>query len=353
VSDARPIRRLAIANRGEAAMRCIRAVKALREQERCNLQAVALYTEVDRDALYVRHADRAVELPAPRGDLAAWLDHEGLLQALERARADAVWPGWGFVSEDAAFVERLEREGIRFLGPSSKTLRAVGDKIEAKRLAEQAGVPVVPWSGGALADADEAGRAAGALGYPVLLKAANGGGGRGIRIVAAPDSLVEAFRSARAEARSGFRDGRLLLERVIDAGRHVEVQIAGDRGGVIRTLGCRDCSVQRRHQKLIEEAPPPGLAPGVRRELEDAAIRVAASAGYSGVGTVEFLVTGEAFYFLEVSRSASPAARAWRRWPSRSAATPSRRASARRTRTRGSGPRRAASRASIPPSDRG
>ena len=130
MSDARPIRRLAIANRGEAAMRCIRAVKALREQEGCELQAIALYTEADRDALYVRHADRAVELPAPRGDLAAWLDHDGLLQALRRAGADAVWPGWGFVSEDAAFVERLEREGIRFLGPSPKAIEANKSRTE-------------------------------------------------------------------------------------------------------------------------------------------------------------------------------------------------------------------------------
>ncbi len=301
MNDARPIRRLAIANRGEAAMRCIRAVKALREEEGSELQAIALYTESDRDALFVRHADRAVELPAPRGELAAWLDHDALLETLHRTGADAVWPGWGFVAEDAAFVERLEREGIRFLGPASKALRALGDKIEAKRLAEEAGVAVVPWSGSALADASEAERAARELGFPVALKAANGGGGRGIRIVAAPGALAEAFRSASAEARAAFGDGRLLLERVIAGGRHVEVQIAADRLGAIRSLGCRDCSVQRRHQKLIEEAPPPGLAPGVRRELEQAAVRVAAAAGYSGVGTVEFLVTPAAAWFLEVN----------------------------------------------------
>ncbi len=301
MNAARPIRRLAIANRGEAAMRAIRAVKALREQEGCELQAVALYTQADRDALYVRHADRAVELPAPRGDLAAWLDHDGLIDALQRAAADSVWPGWGFVSEDAAFVERLEREGICFLGPSPKTLRAVGDKIEAKLLAERAGVPVVPWSGGGLADVDAALRAAEELGFPVALKAANGGGGRGIRIVAGPDALAEAFRSAGAEARAAFRDGRLLVERVVEGGRHIEVQIAADRSGLVRTLGCRDCSVQRRYQKLVEEAPPPGLAPELRRELEEAAARIGSSAGYTGVGTVEFLVTDDAFHFLEVN----------------------------------------------------
>jgi len=301
VSGPSVLRRLAIVNRSEAAMRCIRAVKALRAQEQGELEVVALYTGVDRDAPFVRHADRAVRLSAPRGDVAAYLDHDGLIRALREARADAVWPGWGFVAEDPAFVERLAVEGIRFLGPSAEAMRALGDKIGSKILAEKVGVPVTEWSGGELEDEADAARAAARLGYPVVIKASAGGGGRGIRVVEEAGELAQAFRSARQEARNAFGDGRLLVEKKVVGGRHVEVQIAADRRGCVRALGCRDCSVQRRHQKVLEEAPPPGLSKTLLGALEDAAVRIAEHVTYEGVGTVEFLVRDPDWFFLEMN----------------------------------------------------
>lgn len=296
----RPIRRLAIANRGEAAVRCIRAVKTLREAEGSSIECLALYTEVDRRAPFVRQADRAVRLADEAGTVAAYLDRAALVDRLVREEADAVWPGWGFLAEDADFVERLAGAGIRFLGPPADAMRAVGDKIRAKRVAEACGVPVVPWSGGEVGSAEAAGAAA-ALGYPVALKASAGGGGRGIRMLSSPEGLAEAFRAAAAEARSAFGDDRLFVERRVAGGRHVEIQLVADEHGTVLALGGRDCSVQRRHQKLVEEAPPPGLAPERLALLEDAARAIARAVGYRGVGTVEFLVTTEAFYFLELN----------------------------------------------------
>jgi acetyl/propionyl-CoA carboxylase alpha subunit/acetyl-CoA carboxylase carboxyltransferase component/predicted transcriptional regulator len=296
-----PIRRLAIVNRGEAAMRCIRAVKALRAEEGSDLRAVALYTAIDRDAPFVRHADLSVELPAPRGEVAAYLDHEGLLAALRKVGADAVWPGWGFVAESPEFVERLAASGIRFLGPSPAAMRALGDKIGSKRIAEQAGVPVTPWSGGELADADAAMEAAEKIGFPLVVKASAGGGGRGIRVVEKAEELEAAFQSAQSEAQSAFGDGRLFVEQKVEGGRHIEVQIAADSDGLVLALGARDCSVQRRHQKVLEEAPPPDLPPERVEALLESARQLAAEVGYAGVGTVEFLVSTEGFYFLEMN----------------------------------------------------
>jgi acetyl/propionyl-CoA carboxylase alpha subunit/acetyl-CoA carboxylase carboxyltransferase component len=301
VTRIRPIERLVIANRGEAAMRCIRTVKALRAREDSSLCAVALYTEIDRDAPFVRHADLALPLDAPRGEAAAYLDHDGLLAALARARADAVWPGWGFVAEDPAFVERVTAAGIRFLGPPAQAMRLLGDKISAKRIAEAAGVPVVAWSDGPLADEADARACAERLGLPVVVKASAGGGGRGIRMVEDAAGIGEACRAAAAEARAAFGDGRLFLERRLAGGRHVEIQIAADEHGCVRALGARDCSVQRRHQKLIEEAPPPGLGAPLVAALSDAAVRLAREVGYVGVGTVEFLVCGDDWRFLEMN----------------------------------------------------
>jgi acetyl/propionyl-CoA carboxylase alpha subunit/acetyl-CoA carboxylase carboxyltransferase component len=296
-----PIRRIAIANRGEAAMRCLRAVKSLRAREGSNLQAVALYTSVDRDTPFVRHADVAVLLPHRGSAVTAYLDREALVEAMLRAGADAVWPGWGFVAEDPEFVECVERAGMRFLGPPADVMRLLGDKISAKRLAEEAGVPVAEWSGGEVVDVDAAERAAARIGFPLMVKASGGGGGRGIRLVGAASELAAAVRSAEAEARAAFGDGRLFLERRVERGRHLEVQIAGDLHGHVIALGCRDCSVQRRHQKVIEEAPPFGLAAEIRAAIEDAAIRLARRVGYSGVGTVEFLYAQDRCYFLEVN----------------------------------------------------
>jgi acetyl/propionyl-CoA carboxylase alpha subunit/acetyl-CoA carboxylase carboxyltransferase component len=302
VSSIRPIHRLAIVNRGEAAMRCIRAVKALRAAEGSRMQAVAIYTPVDRNAPFVRHADLAVPLPAEKGgEVAAYLDHDRLLDALREARADAVWPGWGFVAEDPSFVEYLDEAGIRFLGPTAQAMRRLGDKISAKEIAEKSGVPVAPWSGGVVADEIEAARHAKRLGYPLVVKASAGGGGRGIRVVEDPAALAAAFHSAASEAATAFGDNRVFLERKISMGRHVEVQIAADEDGFVVSLGCRDCSVQRRHQKLIEEAPPHGLAQEVIERLESCAIRMAREVGYRGVGTVEFLVSEDGAHFLEMN----------------------------------------------------
>jgi acetyl/propionyl-CoA carboxylase alpha subunit/acetyl-CoA carboxylase carboxyltransferase component len=301
MNQARTIRRIAIVNRGEAAMRCLRAVKSLRAREGSDLQAVVLYTSVDRDTPFVRHADVAVELRHGGSAVGAYLDADGLLSAIAGTGADAVWPGWGFLAEDPAFAERVEQAGLCFLGPSADTMRRLGDKISAKRLAEAADVAVAPWSNGEVADGEAATHHAQRIGYPLMIKASAGGGGRGIRVVGLAAELPEALRSAAAEARAAFGDGRLFLERRVDAGRHVEVQIAGDVQGHVIALGCRDCSVQRRHQKVIEEAPPFGLPAELREEMENAAIRLAREVGYRGVGTVEFLFAGDRYYFLEVN----------------------------------------------------
>jgi len=295
------IRRLAIVNRGEAAVRCLRTVRVWRDRTGEPLSSVALFTRGERDAPFVRQADEAVELVAKATPVASYLDHDVLLAAIHQSGADAVWPGWGFVAEDADFVERLEREGLTFLGPSATTMRRLGDKIAAKQLAEAAGVPVSPWNGGVLANEDEAVEAACRIGFPVTIKASAGGGGRGIRMVDREQDVREAYRSASSEAQSAFGDGRLFVEACITGGRHIEVQIAGDGQGNLRALGCRDCSVQRRHQKVLEEAPPPGLSDDALQALREAAVRLATEVGYQGVGTVEFLVQGDQPYFLEVN----------------------------------------------------
>src|SRR5256886_6235039 len=206
-----PIRRLGIVNRGEAAMRCVRAVRALRAREGSGLRAVVLYTDVDRDAPFVRHADAAVRLPASAGEVRAYFDHGQVIAALRRAGVDAVWPGWGFVAEDPVFADRVVSEGMRFLGPSGDAMRALGDKIAAKQLAERAGVPVAPWSGAAVDDEAAAARSAERLGYPLVVKAAAGGGGRGIRMVESAAALPAAFPSAAAEARAALGGGRPVL----------------------------------------------------------------------------------------------------------------------------------------------
>jgi acetyl/propionyl-CoA carboxylase alpha subunit/acetyl-CoA carboxylase carboxyltransferase component len=301
MSGSRSIRSIGIVNRGEAAMRCVRAVKTLRAIEGSSLRVLALYTAADREAPFVRHADAAVQLPGRASAAAAYLDHAAVLAALRQGGADAVWPGWGFVAEDPDFADRVSAAGLTFLGPSGATMRRLGDKIAAKELAATAGVPVVPWSGGEVVDVDMGVRCAADLGFPLVVKAAAGGGGRGIRVVESAEHLAPAFASAAAEARAAFGDGRLFIERRITGGRHVEVQIAGDRFGRVVALGCRDCSVQRRHQKLLEEAPPPGVCADRLRALEEAAVRLAAAVGYEGVGTVEFLLTDTGAYFLEVN----------------------------------------------------
>ncbi len=301
-SATRELRCIGIVNRGEAALRCIRTVKSMRARDGIDLRCLALYTDVDRNAPFVRQADAALRLVPPGATaVSAYLDADGLLDALRRGGADAVWPGWGFVAEDAAFADRVARAGLVFLGPSGDVMRSLGDKIGAKRVAEQAGVPVLPWSGRELDSVESARAHAAHIGYPIVLKASAGGGGRGIRVVDSEEGLAAAFESARAEARSAFGDDRLFLEQRLRRGRHIEVQIAADSHGTAWALGCRDCSVQRRHQKIIEEAPPPGLDAVLQRELMDAAVRLVQRVGYVGVGTVEFLVSDGVAAFLEVN----------------------------------------------------
>ncbi len=301
MTEFQPIRRLAIVNRGEAAMRCIRAVKSLRALEGSEIEVLVLYTAVDRNAPFVRHADIAVMLPTVGSAVASYLDHDLLIRTLERYKVDAVWPGWGFVAEDAAFVDRLDQAKIRFLGPTSATMRALGDKIASKLLAERSEVPVTRWSNGVVTSVEEAHRHAEIIGLPLVIKASAGGGGRGIRVVRQASEIEAAFRSAGAEAQAAFGDGRLFMEAMVQGGRHIEVQIVADKHGTVIALGCRDCSVQRRHQKVIEEAPPIHLAPLLLKAVKDSAVELARSVGYSGVGTVEFLVRDAEYFFLEMN----------------------------------------------------
>ncbi len=271
-----------------------------------DLVGIGYYTDPDRFAPFVREADEALSLgPALRGPATAlrpaYLDHERVLAALRATRADALWPGWGFLAEDPSFVERLESAGIVFLGPSAETMRQLGDKITSKRIAEAARVPVAPWSGGPVTR-EELDAHAQKLGFPLMIKATAGGGGRGIRRVDATSELLVAFESATKEAANSFGDGTLFLEACLSDARHVEVQMAADQHGGVLALGLRDCSVQRRHQKIVEEGPPPGLSAGLVQRMRESSIRLLREAGYVGVATAEYLVSAnESFSFLEVN----------------------------------------------------
>ncbi|HET8949919.1 MAG TPA: biotin carboxylase N-terminal domain-containing protein, partial [Solirubrobacteraceae bacterium] len=294
----RPFSRLAIVNRGEPAMRVIRAVRELNAEHYEPIRLIALHTAAERDAHFVREADEAVPLGA-----GGYLDHGAVRRALEEARADAVWVGWGFVAEQPEFAELCEQMGIVFVGPSAEIMRRVGDKIGAKRLAEAAGVPLAPWSNGPVESVEDAQLHAERIGYPLMIKASAGGGGRGIRRVDEPNALVAAFGSARAEARQAFGDGTLLIERLVSPARHVEVQVIADGHGAAWAVGLRDCSCQRRHQKVIEESSSPALSAELEREIMDAARRLALRAGYRNAGTVEFLYepAERRFSFMEVN----------------------------------------------------
>jgi acetyl/propionyl-CoA carboxylase alpha subunit/acetyl-CoA carboxylase carboxyltransferase component len=305
---ARPFHRLAIVNRGEAAMRAIHAVRELNEERADPIRVIALYTDVERHALFVRQADEAhclgpATVAAGEERRSAYLDYARLERALVETGADAAWVGWGFVAEHPAFAELCERLRIVFAGPDPGVMRALGDKVEAKRLAEQAGVPVAPWSGGPVESVEDAIAYGERVGFPLMIKATAGGGGRGMRRVDDPGELAGAFERARAEAAQAFGDPGVLMERLIGAARHVEVQIVADGQGAVWALGVRDCSYQRRHQKVVEESASPVLSADQERELADAAVRLARSAGYRGAGTAEFLYEPESgrFSFMEVN----------------------------------------------------
>lgn len=295
--------RIAIVNRGEAAMRLIHAVRDLNAEhpDAPPITTIALYTDAERTAMFAREADEAY----PLGPASArpYLNHELLARVLQQARADAVWVGWGFVAEDAGFADLVTSLGITFIGPSGDAMRALGDKIGSKLLAEQVGVPVAPWSGGGVDTLDAALAAAERIGYPLMLKATAGGGGRGIRRVDSADDLADAYQRTRDEAERAFGSGVVFLEKLVTGARHVEVQVIADGQGTAWALGVRDCTVQRRNQKVIEESASPLLDDTQTSELKASAERLALAVGYSGAATVEFLYhpADRLFAFLEVN----------------------------------------------------
>jgi acetyl/propionyl-CoA carboxylase alpha subunit/acetyl-CoA carboxylase carboxyltransferase component len=292
---------VAIVNRGEAAMRLIHAVRELNARGGGRIETVALHTDGERTAMFVREADHAYAL-GPAADR-PYLDHTVLERALRETGADAAWVGWGFVAEDAEFARLCERIGVVFVGPTPQAMLDLGDKIGAKLIAERVGVPVASWSGGSVDDLDAARAHARAIGYPLMLKAAAGGGGRGIRVVTSDAELAGVFDRTRDEARRAFGSGVVFLERLVTGARHVEVQVIADGQGTAWALGVRDCSVQRRNQKVIEESASPVLRPDQVREVKQSAQRLAIEVGYRGAGTVEFLYqpSEQTFAFLEVN----------------------------------------------------
>jgi acetyl-CoA carboxylase, biotin carboxylase subunit len=286
--------RVLVGNRGEVAVRVIRSLHEL------GIEAVAVYSTADRDSLHVSLADRAVCI-GPAAASESYLKIPALIGAAETTRCEAVHPGWGFLAENPAFAAACADNELVFIGPSPDTLARMGDKSAAKQEMAAAGLPLVPGSEGP-ASVAEARAAADDAGYPVLLKAAAGGGGKGMRLVAAPDELESAYAAAANEAEAAFGDGSVYVEKVVSPARHVEVQVLGDSDGGVLTLGERECSIQRRHQKLIEESPSPALTPRLREEMEAAAEAGCQALGYRNAGTFEFLLGPDgAFYFLELN----------------------------------------------------
>jgi acetyl-CoA carboxylase, biotin carboxylase subunit len=287
-------KRVLIANRGEVAVRIIRACREL------GVEAVAVYSTADRDSLHVKLADRAVHIGPPL-PADSYLRIPSLVAAATTTECDAVHPGWGFLAENAAFALACEDNDLVFIGPRAETIETMGDKIAAKEAMAEAGVPLVPGSDGAV-DLDQASEVAAEVGFPVLLKASAGGGGRGMRLVERADDLEAAYRTASSEAQSAFGDGSLYVEKAVVGARHVEIQVLGDGEGAVLTLGERDCSIQRRHQKLVEESPSPAVTPEIREDMQAAGQRACEALRYRGAGTMEFLLDAEGrFYFIEMN----------------------------------------------------
>jgi len=294
-SQPREIRKVLIANRGEIAIRVIRACRAL------GIRTVAVYSEADATALHVRMADEAFLIGPPPSNQ-SYLVQERIFEVAARTGADAIHPGYGFLSENAQFRRECDGRGLIFIGPSAEAMRLMGEKTLARRTMQEAGVPVVPGTVEPIRDPEVLLSVAREIGYPVMLKAAAGGGGKGMRIVADEGELKGAFEAATREARSSFGDDAVYLEKAIVGPRHIEVQVFADAFGHAVYVGDRECSVQRRHQKVIEEAPAPNLRPGTRARMGEMACKAAAAVGYEGAGTVECLVDAEEnFYFLEMN----------------------------------------------------
>jgi acetyl-CoA carboxylase, biotin carboxylase subunit len=286
--------KILIANRGEIALRIHRACKEM------GIATVAVHSTADVDAMHVRMADESVCIGPPPAAL-SYLSMPNIISACEITGAEAIHPGYGFLSENASFVQIVEDHGLTFIGPSAAHIRLMGDKITAKETMRALGVPCVPGSAGGVPTLEDARRVAGEIGYPVLVKATAGGGGRGMKLARSADDFEAAFRTARSEAKAAFGNDEVYLEKYLGRPRHIEIQVFGDgRGGAVH-LGERDCSLQRRHQKVFEEAPSPVIDAGLRAEIGATCATAIAKMGYSGAGTVEFLYEGGAFYFIEMN----------------------------------------------------
>ena len=288
------IKKILIANRGDVALRVLRACRDM------GIQTVAVHSTADADAMHVRLADESVCIGgAPSAE--SYLNVPAIISAAVITGADAIHPGVGFLSENADFARVVDAHGLTFIGPQIEHITAMGDKVEAKRTAAESGLPLVPGSDGAVDTVEDAKRVAAEVGYPVLVKAASGGGGRGMKVAPTADDLAEAFSSARSEAKAAFGDDTVYIERYLDNPRHIEIQIVADSHGNVIHLGERECSVQRRHQKLLEEAPSPVLDSHQRDEIGAIAAQAAAKMGYLGLGTMEFLYENGEFFFIEMN----------------------------------------------------
>ena len=289
------IQKVLIANRGEIAVRVMRSCKEM------GIRTVAVFSEADRTARHVMYADEAC-LIGPAASKESYLNIDNIIKAARQHHADAIHPGYGFLSENADFARRCKEEGIIFIGPSAETMEAMGDKIAARKRMIAAGVPVVPGTEQPLQSAEEAVRICNEIGYPVMLKASMGGGGKGMRLIHSEDEVVEAYNTARSESMSSFGDDTVYLEKFVEEPHHIEFQILGDNHGNVIHLFDRECSVQRRNQKIVEESPSPFLTPELRQEMGEKAVAAARAVNYSGAGTIEFLVDkNRNFYFLEMN----------------------------------------------------
>lgn len=288
-------KKILIANRGEIALRVIRTCKEM------GIKTVAVYSTADKDSLHVRFADEAVCIGAP-SSAESYLNIPSIMAAAEITNADAIHPGYGFLAENAKFAEICTQHNIKFIGPTAEMIQAMGDKITAKETMIKAGVPVIPGSEGLLKDIKEAKKLAKGMGYPVMIKATAGGGGKGMRVVWSEKEIEDAYDSAKAEAAAAFKNDGLYMEKFVEEPRHIEIQIAGDQHGKACHLSERDCSIQRRHQKLVEESPSPFVTHELRDKMGEAAVNAALAIGYEGVGTIEFLVDKHKnFYFMEMN----------------------------------------------------
>lgn len=288
-------KKVLIANRGEIALRVIRTCREM------GIKTVAVYSTADKDSLHVKFADEAVCIGRPQS-ADSYLNIPHLMAAAEITNADAIHPGYGFLAENARFAEICGEHGIKFIGPQPDQIRSMGDKITAKETMIKAGVPVIPGSAGLLDNLDEAYTVAERMGYPVIIKATAGGGGKGMRVVWNKDEMERAYNTAKAEALASFKNDGIYMEKFVEEPRHIEIQVAGDRYGKVCHLSERDCSIQRRHQKLVEESPSPFMTPELRQAMGEAAKKAASAINYEGVGTIEFLVDKHRnFYFMEMN----------------------------------------------------